>query len=369
MATTIRQPLVPTGQAASPPSTETPATRPVIGWAVAGAASLAIFALLLVLWLASGQATPTPNGADAIPTFMTVFIRIHEVGFVVLLVWLGYRWVVKPLRRDGRVSLDGMMFLALLTIYWQDPIQAWIKPAFIFNTGMLQFGSWSPFVGVTMPNSHLYSEPFLFEGVGWAVAVLPFMMCANWVMRKAKARWPGLRPVHLVLICFAVLAGFDLAIEPVWLMMGICTYPSAIRWLSLFPGHYYQFPLYETFFWGCCWTAMACVRYFRDDRGETIAERGLDRVQAGPRQKGWLRFLAIAGLFNALALFMYYIPLGLVTGIWGDSWPEDIVNRSYFTNQLCGPGTEYACPSLLDPVPRSGSGHVAPDGRYVPAER
>jgi hypothetical protein len=276
--------------------------------------------------------------------------------------------VVKPIRRDGRMSLDGMMFLGLLTVYWQDPIQAWIQPTFMFNTNMFQFGSWSPFVGVTMPNSQLYSEPFLFEGVGWAVAVLPFMICANWVMRKAKARWPGLRPWGLVLICFGLMVLFDLAMEPAWLLMGICTYPGAIRSLTIFHGHYYQFPLYEAFLWGACWTALACVRYFRNDRGETIAERGIEQVRATPRQKGWLRFLAIAGLFNVLAGFVYYIPIGLVTGIWGDSWPKDIVERSYFTNQLCGPGTGYACPSLLNPVPRSGSGHVAPDGRYVPAE-
>lgn len=368
MATTIRRSAA-LGEKASSYTGDEPVTRPVIGWALIGAASLAIFAALMALWILSGDAEQTPHGPDPIPTYMMVFIRLHEVGFVVALVWLGYRWVLKPIRRDGRMSLDGMMLLALLTVYWQDPIQTWIRPTFIFNTGMLQFGSWSPFVGVSMPNSQLYSEPFLFEGVGWSVGVLPFMMFANWVMRKAKARWPGLRPTGLILICFAVLVGFDLAMEIPWLLMGLAAYPGAIRGVTLFHGHYYQFPLYEAFFWGGCWTALACVRYFRNDRGETIAERGIDHVQASPRQKGGLRFLAIAGIFNFIALCTYYVPIGLVTGIWGDTWPKDIVNRSYFTNQLCGPGTDYACPSVLDPVPRSGSGHVAPDGRYIPADR
>ena len=340
---------------------------PVKWWATIGGISLAIFALMLFGWGASGQMVKTSDGPDPIPTYMIVAIRIHDVAFLVALVWLGYRWVVKPMRREGRMSLDGMMFVGLLTVYWQDPIQTMIKPTFIFNTGGFQFGSWSPFAGSIMPNSHLYSEPFIFEGIGWSVAVLPFMMFANWVMRKAKARWPQLGTFGLVMVCFGVLVGFDLALEIPWLIMGICAYPGAIEGLTLFHGHYYQFPIYEAFLWGGCWTALACIRYFRNDRGETIAERGIERVTASPRHKACLRFLAIAGIFNVIALCTYYLPIGLISGLYGDTWPDDIVNRSYFTNQLCGPGTEYACPQTDNPIPVRDSGHVDSHNRYVPA--
>lgn len=52
-----------------------------------------------------------------------------------------------------------------------------------------------------------------------------------------------------------------------------------------------------------------------------------------------------------------------------ESFPSASKLRPSLTHQLCGPGTDYACPSVTDPVPRDCPGPVTYDGRYVPAER
>jgi hypothetical protein len=45
------------------------------------------------------------------------------------------------------------------------------------------------------------------------------------------------------------------------------------------------------------------------------------------------------------------------------------VKRSYLTNSLCGPGTDYACYQEGVPIPRGSSSiHIAPDGTSVVPE-
>ena len=66
----------------------------------------------------------------------------------------------------------------------------------------------------------------------------------------------------------------------VLLPTGLYTYPGAIRAVSFNAGTYYQWPVYEGLMWGGVQTALCCLRFFTDDRGRTIAERGLDRCAA-----------------------------------------------------------------------------------------
>ena len=67
---------------------------------------------------------------------------------------------------------------------------------------------------------------------------------------------------------------------------------SVIKPLTLWYGHYYQFPIYEAVFSGLWWAALACLGYFLNDKGQTIAERGIDRVQVSTKRKAWIRWAA-----------------------------------------------------------------------------
>ena len=51
-----------------------------------------------------------------------------------------------------------------------------------------------------------------------------------------------------------------------------------------------------------------------------------------------------------------------------DDWPADTVSRSYFVYDLCGPGSEYACPGPDVPIAHNDSGYLGPDGEFVPAD-
>ncbi|MFN2590857.1 MAG: spirocyclase AveC family protein, partial [Actinomycetota bacterium] len=152
-----------------------------------------------------------------------------------------------------------------------------------------------------------------------------------------------------------------------FIRIGYWTYPTTPHWLTVFGGSWYRIHLTEPICWGTTWAAFALLRYYKDDKGRTIAERGIDQVRTTERKKSFLRFAAIYGTCNVFFLLFYIIPTNAIA-IHGDSWPRDTLKRSYFTNYLCGPGTDYACPSQGTPIPRPKSAHLDPAGELVPGE-
>jgi hypothetical protein len=138
--------------------------------------------------------------------------------------------------------------------------------------------------------------------------------------------------------------------------------------LTLFSGHFYQFPVYETFVFSFPMTAFTCLRYFRNDRGETFVERGLHEVRGSESKRTAIRFLALFGATNVLLLGLYNIPINYF-GLHVGSPAKDVVNRSYLMDGICGPGTTYACPGKDIPIPRRGTFHVDPQGHLVQSGR
>jgi uncharacterized protein DUF5135 len=108
---------------------------------------------------------------------------------------------------------------------------------------------------------------------------------------------------------------------------------------------------------------MACLRYFKNDKGETLAERGVNAMKISTRRKTALRLLAIVGAMNLC--YLGYIVAFNFMGLKGDAWPQDIQTRSYLTGYLCGPGSDQLCPDPTLPVPRQGGVHFDPYGKLV----
>jgi hypothetical protein len=66
-------------------------------------------------------------------------------------------------------------------------------------------------------------------------------------------------------------------------------------------------------------------------------------------------------------MVLYVVPTNLVS-VHSDAVPADTLKRSYFTNFICGPETEYRCPGQSMPIPRDKSYHVNPEDELVPGE-
>ena len=335
-------------------------------WALVGGLVVAAQLYILGGWILSGDATPSPKGPTTVPTSHVVLARFWEAFSVVCVILVVRSFLVKPWRRERRLTLDGMLLLVWLQMYFlQDPLLNYYSNWFQYSSEFVNLGSWVSWVpGWSSLNGSNLPEPLIFIGGAyiwmcfWGTVVLCNVM--HWV----KRRRPNIGTFGLLSAAFGVAFAADLVLEMIWLRMGMYSYGGAIRWLSIGAGHYYQFPVYEGLFFGACWTSMAALRFFRNDKGETVAERGLDEVRTGTRGRQGLRFLALLGFANLLVFATYNIPIQWF-GTHADDFPNDLLEKSYLTSGMCGLGSEYACPGRRVPLQKPDAAYVTPDGRIV----
>ena len=353
--------------AMKPPVTvaETRTVKAVKWWAVIGACFVALQAYIYIAWFVTGNAVTTPTGPDELPTWMRWCVYFQEIFSPLVAAACVYHFIIRPWRRERRLTLDGMLIISFALLVWQDPLLNYWAPTVTDNAAFANLGSWSANIpGWSAPNGNLYVEPLIWVCSAYVGFMFLGVVVISAIMRRAKARWPHLGKVGVVLVAFGAALVFDIVAETIWLRTGMYSYPGAIRSLSLFPGKYYQLPLYESVLYVATWTAWACLRHFRDDKGETMAERGIDDVRGTPRQKTSLRLLAIVGACNVIYLVGFALPWGWFA-LHADPWPDDVLKRSYLTNGMCGPGTRYACPGPGRPNNRPESWHLDPEGGLV----
>jgi hypothetical protein len=139
----------------------------------------------------------------------------------------------------------------------------------------------------------------------------------------------------------------DFVFEMLLILGKVEFYGSVYGPLTLFAGTNHQFPLYEALFWGVFWTGATALRFFVDDRGRTLAERGVDELDIPPRRRTVIRQLALIGATWTCITVLYNLPWNFA-GAQADTFPDN--PPSYFLNGICGPDTPVPCPSGDSPI-------------------
>jgi hypothetical protein len=362
---TVTEPL---GGAASLGAQVQPTVKPVRIWAFVGAAILLFQLYVWIRWVSGPNFERVPPGVSDPPTYMkAILITWTSVIIVGLPISLWY-FIIRPWRRERRITLDGMLLVACGLMFFQDPLLNYFNTWSTYNTWMWNRGSWVQ----DIPGWQSYgepgrmmAEPVLMNAPGYSFGVLLCTILGCWVMRKAKNRWPNISNLRLIGIVAVWGFIFDFVIEGLFLMpMGLFTYPGAIKALSINAGTYYQWPLYEGLMWGGVQAGLCCLRFFTDDRGMTLVERGLERVRGGFVQQQLTRFLAIFAAVSALFFVFYNLPVQWFA-MHAERWPDDLSKRSYFMMGICGDGTDRLCPDPAIPMHRNGSGYINPEGKLV----
>jgi hypothetical protein len=329
---------------------------PVLGWAAVGALFCALEIVVLVAWLTSDSATPSPGGLDPLPSSTHAWLLVFQTLSVALGV-VAVIYAVHTSRRERRLSFDAMLLIAWLSVWWQDPLLNYLRPQAFYNAHMVDLGSWSEQIpGWILPNGSNFPEPFTFSLGVYFWMVFCTMLCAT-AMRTAKRLRPDLGAVGVFLCGFAAMIVLDLVLELTFIRTGVYAYPGVVRSLSIWGGETYQFPLYESFFWPAFWAAGGALRYFRDDKGRSVVERGVEELRVGKRARVALSVLAICGFFNVGYLVIYNVPMNWIS-LHVDTTPR---YPSYLSAGICGPGTGYDCAGPRVPVPLPESPPPHPD--------
>ena len=330
-----------------------PGSRPVVSFAVVGALLLAFEVYVLARWITGPNFTPTRPGPDSISgveqTVLTVMQIAVPLGTVVC-IWF---WIVRPWRREAQLSTDGMFAIAGGLVFFWDMCMNYTSITLFYNSHLINFGAWAngAWPGWTSPNGNLLPEPVFIVPPAYMCLVFSQIMFILWLLRQCKARWPGIGWVGTLAILVVGLTVTDTVIESTVLRMGLYAYPGGIRALTLFSGHTYQMPLTESFFFGGLGLgAIAALMHFRDDRGQTLVERGLERVKVGRTQRQLIKFCAIFGAVHLGFAVLYMVPNQWLAT---HSDPFPLGYPSYLTNGMCASGAEgRTCPGPGVPMPR-----------------
>ena len=347
------------------PDVEPAKIKPVKWWAAGGVVVLGLIAISVGRWLLGGHAKPTSVGSSDVPTFMLVSIRIHEIVFPAIAVFTVYWTLVRPWRRERRLTADGILCLSLWSVWWfTDPMANYHRIMYVYNSAAVNLGCPQCFLPGWQSRATSYAEPIVWGQAFYIGCFVLLTMVGCRLLGWYRQRWPHHGRLAAVFFVLVVATLFDLLCEIYWMKLGLYNYPNLP--LALFSDHYYRIPLHEIPFTGLWYTGIVCCRYFVNDKGETWAERGVSDLRISSRRKTALRVLASVAMYNVSIMVTYMIPMGLHEATTSTAWPKDIVSRTYFSQQICGPDTTYACmdPRVPLPVDRR-SAHIAPDGRLV----
>lgn len=259
---------------------------PIKWWAGLGAAFLAFQLYMYGRSVTPSDFRPTADGPDHLLPLMLVAVTSIEIisvsGFVLAVYFLLYR----PWRRDGRISLYGLLVPAYLTMYWQDLPSSIVKPTFTYNSHFFNRGSWYEFFpGWSLPNANRVPEPFIFSFPLYVVGLLLPILLAFVVVRRIHARHPQLGTAGILALWALVLTPIVVFLDILFVRLGAYVYAGTIPSLTLFSGNYYQYLLYEILCFGMLAVSWGAVFSFRDDKGYTFVERGVDRVASSCRRK------------------------------------------------------------------------------------
>jgi hypothetical protein len=331
-------------------------TPPVVRWAWLGAAVLLFIVYVMARWFITGHAVPTDPGPDLPAKAQLLFIFWVQLVAMSLGALAFWYFVIRPWRREGQMSTTGMLYLCWLTLFFQDPMMNYTSATVLYNAYMVNLGTWTlgSTPGWTSPNGNLLPEPLLLITVGYTLIGYSLCFPVLALLNRIKERRPAISKFRLALIGIAVLILLDTLFESLLLRTGVYAYPGGIREITLFAGETYQFPMSEGLCYGGLTIGMTLVLLlYRDDKGQTFVEQGLDRLRVSRLAKQWIKFLALFGYVHISMFLVFTIPMQWFA-THSDPFPEGY--PSYMINGLCayGPARDQCPgPGVMMPRPES----------------
>jgi hypothetical protein len=343
-------------------------TSPIVAWSTVGAAFVALAIYVASSWILSGRATPTPIGANnpnlSRDLAWNIGAQVLTIAAVIgTLIYVGRQCI-----RERRITFDAILVVGYLLLVQWDPICNYLTYQFTYSSLMVNFGSWTTNMpGWVSPRGNLMPEPTILIGIGFIWSASLCMIGASFLRKFVVRRWPQTGTLGIIVWSVAFMAVMDFVVEILLCYGHVIAYPTTVSWMTIFKGTSDQFPLYESLMWGGLgWAPLMVLRFYVDDRGYSVVERGVDSLNVSNTVKVVLQILAVGAVTN-ICYMTYDIGMTLI-GMQIDN-DNNAVYPSHLVNSVCGQGTPYACPSPATGRPLSTGGQpglpsdVPGDGR------
>jgi len=295
---------------------------PVVLMAGLGAVLLAFSLYVWGRWVLSSEFRAVPAGPDPIPTASLLVLRALEVTGLLLTGWMLWRFLITPWRHTGGATPDGLLLLVLPLIWFWDPFFNYTQTWFTYNAHLLNLGAWTDFVpGWLSPHQDRFPEP-LVVGIGYIFWVFGCMLVGCWIFGRIRSRWPAMSLARFLVVGALCCIALDTLLEFNGLLIGWFAYPGGWTGLTILDGTRWKFPLLSPVLGGLETFAWVSLRYFRDARGLTLAERGVEALRISGFRALGVRFLAI---YAALVLTTAIFNIGNQwQGTHSGSWPTSM---------------------------------------------
>jgi Spirocyclase AveC-like len=314
----------------SPPSQSW--ASPAAGFAAAGTLAIGFAAWILGRWAVDGGAHAVPfYGYQISPDRAALtWAQQATAGALVLLIGVA---LVRRSRASGRVSLDLAMFAGYFLCFWQDPISNFARLNVVFNHYALNVASWGPYIPWWHgPDPGYQAETILGAGV-FTYALIILWVWLQDALTARIARWrPGWGWARLLPACFVAGVLADALIEGIWLNTGSYAYLAPFGPLTLFGGHWYEYPVLNTAVIVTAFLTTPVVVMRHNERAHhttPLIFRGTEQMSR--RLAGAVRILAAAGFVNMIMLAYMIVLVALSvkggpapSGIPGYLWPAGL---------------------------------------------
>jgi hypothetical protein len=329
---------------------DTPPRSPQIWlWLVIGVLSTVVIANGWIRWLASDQLRAAATGPDEMSAVKQTLLWGAQAASCTAAATLIWIYLLRPLLRERRLTLDGKLLVAAFLSWFYDPLFNYFSYSQAWNSHLVNLSSWVNFIpGWSFPNSTPLAEPLLFTGPAtiWGIFGSSLIGCA--LIERLRRRHPTMSNLALFACLGAIFGLADIVFETV-LVRGLETaaYPDSPHFLTLFAGKPYQLPVLEPVCIIPLFLGVTAIRYFRDSEGRSVVERGAEQIRS-PRFRQLASLLAVTGALHVVMVVGYQLPWQLVA-LKADTAP---VMPSYFRIGDCGSEPDHTCRLQIAP-PRS----------------
>ena len=326
-------------------------------WFTVGCLSFAFMGWVIYHWVTAPYFGPTvlPPGVE-VPLQFKIGGHAVEVGMALVWLYFIYTQIIKPIRQSGQPNTLGLCGVAFFFAIFWDPSMNFIQQGCVYNPYLFNLGFLSADIpGWMSPNGQRLPEPLLAWSGGYPGFLVWGCLFGMACMRWCKGKFPAVNNVKLAIVGVFGTMVFDTVLEVILIRVtGIYAYPGSIRAVSLWGGHWYQFPLYEGLLFGGWWGLCTVLLYFKDDKGITWVERGVEKIDMCKRSnfmKGMMRAIAVIGFAQTVEIIIYVFPMAIITAN-ADPFPDDLPAFYTVGTGMCGPGTGFACPRPDLPIMR-----------------